>query len=130
MYKIENGEKLLFEIKPYDKNLIKIKVKSYCFSGETFFYADNDTLKEFAINLKEMYDNLEDKVDLIEDIHGHSKIIFIPYHNGHISIMGYLLTTLEDGCYHELNFTNHIDQTHIKEFVENLYNDYIEGEIK
>ena len=129
MYKIDTNDfSLLFE--PYidygafgDKNIerLRVRVTSYGFSADATMNVDKKWLTDFAKELNVLYENLEGGAEL-EEYRGHSRIHFSFLTGGHVHIMG----TLYDSHEQELNFSNSIDQTELREFAKSLYHDLCE----
>ena len=133
IYKIKT-DSFLLEIEPiYNKedqsypvntNLI-ISLNCFNFSVKKLKIDINIIdLKQFIIDLKNIYDTLQGKA-LLKETYGKNYIEFSINKNGHIEIKGCLNSGMDYGFNQELNFTNEIDQTNIKGFIEELENDYL-----
>ena len=126
MYGIDTGDfSLRFE--PYidhgafgDKNdeRLRVTVASYGFSADTTMNVDKKWLADFAKHLNVVYEKLDGRVEL-EEYRGHSRLLFSFLTGGHVLVMG----TLYDSHEQELNFSNSIDQTELRDFAKSLYRD-------
>ena len=103
---------------------LRVKVSSHGFSAETTMNVDKKWLADFAKDLNMIYENLDGGAEL-EEYRGHSRITFSFMTGGHILVMGTLIKK-QDSHVQELNFSNTIDQTDLREFVKSLYYDLCE----
>ena len=132
MYRIE-ADTFILELSPeiheqdfaYPVNVyLGVKVSSYGYSADTFMDVGVQGIAEFAVQLKKLYETLSGKARLEEPYSVHNYIEFIAETGGHIKVMGRLNNKNAFGYTQEINFENMIDQTYIRDFVNQLLADF------
>ena len=132
MYKIET-DKFQLEFLPeiheqdftYPVNVyLGVKVSSYGYSADSFMDVGVQGIADFASRLKNLYESLSGKAELEEPYSVHNYIEFSAKTGGHIRITGRLNNKNAFGYTQEISFENEIDQTYLKEFVNQLLADF------
>lgn len=95
-----------------------IKVTSYGFSADSIIDIGISELSSFALQLKNIYENLSG-IATLKEPYGSSFVELSAISGGHINVKGQIR---EDSFAkaQELKFENEIDQTQLKQFVEDL----------
>lgn len=101
-----------------------IKVSSYGFSTDSVMDIDVRGLADFSISLNRLYETLKGAARLEEPYGVHSYIEFIACNGGHIKVKGNIHNKNAYGYEQELSFENELDQTYLKSFVKELFDDY------
>jgi hypothetical protein len=101
-----------------------MKVSSYGYSADTFMDVGVQGIADFALQLKNLYETLTGEARLEEPYSVHNYIEFIARTGGHIRVMGRLNNKSAFGYTQEINFENEIDQTYLREFVNQLLADF------
>ena len=132
MYKIES-DKFQLEFLPeiheqdfaYPVNVyLVVKVSSYGYSADTFMDVGVQGIAGFATQLKKLYESLSGKAGLEEPYSVHNYIEFSAKTGGHITVTGRLNNKNAFGYTQEISFENEIDQTYLREFVNQLLADF------
>ena len=97
-----------------------IKVTSYNFSARAVIDTDAKRLAAFALDLNKMYENLQGSARLEETYGLHSFIEFEAVGRGHITVKGDIYSTVAYRHSHRLCFENEIDQSYLKDFLQDL----------
>jgi len=108
----------------YTSNTImKMTVESYDFKGIAELDIDIKEFARFSADLKKIYETLNGTARIEEPYGNHQFIEFTGDGRGHISVYGYILQRTGI-CDNELKFSSEIDQTQMKNFAEELYENY------
>ena len=131
-YRLES-ENFRLELNPvsYENELdspvntaIGVKLSSYGFSAESELLVNVRMLKSFAVDLKQMFEELQGSARIEEPYGEKSFIEFTLATGGHIKVKGAIDNKAAYGYTQSLSFENEIDQTHLKDFCEKLFTDY------
>ena len=90
----------------------------------TFIDVGVQGIADFALQLKNLYETLTGEARLEEPYSVHNYIEFIARTGGRIRVMGRLNNKSAFGYTQEINFENEIDQTYLREFVNQLLADF------
>ena len=132
MYRIET-DTFILELSPeiheqdfaYPVNVtLGVKVSSYGYSADTYMDVGVQGIAEFAVQLKNLYEILSGKSRLEEPYSVQNYIEFIAETGGHIKVIGRLNNKNDFGYTQEINFENEIDQTHLRNFINQLFADF------
>jgi hypothetical protein len=102
--------------------ILKLGVKSFGFSGDAEFDINIKDFVVFVENLQKIYNSLNGNAKL-EEVYGTQYINFSADGKGHIFVTGFISQIILD-YNQELKFSNEIDQTVLKEFVDKLSDIY------
>ncbi|MGM9972913.1 MAG: hypothetical protein ACI33K_02585 [Clostridiaceae bacterium] len=105
---------------------LKIFVESNGFSAATNMDIDIKDLAGFAIGLRKLYYSLKGSARLQEPYGSHNYFEFLGIEKEYINVNGSLKSCSESGFIQELNFSNKINQSYLKDFQEKLSASYQE----
>ena len=103
--------------------IIKLKVESFGYSGNSDIDINIIDFINFIENIRKIYDSLNGSARL-EEVYGKKQYIdFIADGKGHILVRGFI-SQINDDKEQELKFSNEIDQTVLKSFIEQTIDIY------
>ncbi len=103
-----------------NNTLMWLQVKSGPFAGGARIDVCLEELREFSLNLKNMYECLSGEA-FIKEVYGESYLSFTSMKGGHIKVSG----ILEDcDSNQKLDFDFIIDQTMLRDFAYDMYKEY------
>ena len=102
---------------------ISVYVKSNDFTAKSIFEINIRELAQFSYDMQKIYNQLNGK-SVIKEPYGDNYIEFEVIKNGYILVKGSINEIDKNGNKNVLHFENKIDQTCIKEFSNELYNNY------
>ena len=132
MYRIETETFLLeFDPKIYEEDFaypvnvsLWVRILSYGYSAETYLDVSVKGIAGFATDLKNLYEELTGEARLEEPYNTNNYIEFTAKTGGHIEVTGRLNNKGAFGYTQEVYFENEFDQTYLRSFVINLFDDF------
>lgn len=103
-------------------SILNVKVNSDNFTASTTLDIDISMFSSFTNDLLNIYNSLKGTA-IIKEPYGSNFIEFIAKNNGHIYVKGKINNLCRNGYNQELNFENEFDQTFLKEFAYDIYNE-------
>ena len=102
---------------------LKLKVKSFGYTGDSEFEINIKDFIDFIENSHKIYDSLNGNARL-EEVYGKKQYIdFLADDKGHILVRGFIFQ-INDDKEQELKFSSEIDQTVLKNFIEQTIDIY------
>lgn len=120
----------LEDIRLSSNTIMEVTVQSDGFSATTTMDIDIKELAKFALDLTHICEILSGEARIEEPYGMHMYLSFIGNGRGHIAVKGYLHKNNCVGNEQILEFENDIDQTGLKKFSYDLFNDCKKYNIK
>lgn len=123
--------RLLMEAEIFEEELdlpnnaiLRVRVESDGFQGESSLDVDAKALARFALDMRALYDTLSGSARVEEPYGMHQHLAFSCDSLGHIAVRGFLHGGNRAGRFHELRFENEFDQTYLYGFIRELVDAY------